>query len=141
MRREESFGVIPLSKREGIWEVFLIQHKRSGYWGFPKGHKEAEETPLEAASRELKEETNLDLVRLLQEEPFREEYTFSIQKKKVFKQVLYFIAEVSGEVKLQKGEIHDGVWLALSEAMHKVTHQEGKSLLALVEKKLYDLPN
>lgn len=134
MRQDESFGVIPLSKERGQWEVFLIQHNRSGYWGFPKGHAESNETPQEAAFRELKEETNLELIHLLQQEPLMEQYTFMMEGRKVFKRVFYFIAEVGGTIELQKKEIHDGKWVFLSEALAQVTHQEGRTLLAQVEK-------
>lgn len=128
--------MIPLSKASGVWEVFLIQHNRSGYWGFPKGHAEEGETAQEAAFRELKEETNLDLIALIEEKPLLEQYTFAVGKKKIFKQVHYFIAEVGGKVKLQAKEIYDGKWLAFPQAIAQVTHQEGKSLLVQIEKKL-----
>lgn len=135
-KHEESFGVIPLSKEKGEWEVFLIQHHRSGYWGFPKGHAELNEIPEEAAFRELKEETNLEPIRLLQIEPLTEQYSFLMEGRRIFKKVSYFIAEVKGKVVLQKKEIHDGKWLSLSQAYHQLTHPEGKSILAQVEKLL-----
>ncbi len=116
--------------------MFLIQHNRSGYWGFPKGHAEGEESREAAAFRELKEETNLDVIQLLQKEPLMEQYTFILERRRVFKQVFYFIAEVGGAVELQKQEIHDGKWMPFSEAIAQVTHQEGKALLAQVEKLL-----
>lgn len=134
MKFEESFGVIPLIKKSGCWEVFLIQHNRGGYWGFPKGHAEAKETPEEAAFRELKEETNLELVHCLRKEPFVEQYQFQIDGKRVYKKVSYFAAEVSGSVKLQPQEIQDGVWVPLPQALEKITHAEGKSILAQVVK-------
>jgi 8-oxo-dGTP pyrophosphatase MutT (NUDIX family) len=136
MKRDESFGVVPLSKTSGQWEVFLIQHNRSGYWGFPKGHAEPHETAEAAAFRELKEETNLEPLRLIQTEPLLEQYTFMMEGKRVHKQVTYFIAEVTGKVKLQTKEIHDGRWVPLKEAIHQITHQEGKSIIAQVEKLL-----
>lgn len=136
MRQDESFGVIPLSRSKGIWEVFLIQHNRSGYWGFPKGHAESNENQMEAAFRELKEETNLELVRLIHEEPLMEQYTFMMEGKRVFKRVFYFVAEVDGKVELQKQEIHDGKWVPLPQAVAQVTHQEGKNLLLQAEKML-----
>ena len=120
----------------GQWEVFLIQHNRSGYWGFPKGHAEVDETPEQAAFRELKEETNLEPVRILQKEPLMEQYTFMMDGERIFKRVSYFIAEVGGTVELQSQEIHDGRWVLLPEALTQLTHQEGKSLLAQVEKTL-----
>lgn len=136
MQKDESFGVIPLSKTKGHWEVFLIQHNRSGYWGFPKGHAESDETPEQAAFRELKEETNLDLIHILHKEPLMEQYTFILERRRVFKRVFYFIAEVEGKVELQKQEIHDGKWMPFPDAIAQVTHQEGKALLAQVEKLL-----
>jgi 8-oxo-dGTP pyrophosphatase MutT (NUDIX family) len=135
-KKEESFGVIPLTKANGRWEVFLIQHHRGGYWGFPKGHAEANETPKQAAFRELKEETNLEPVRLLQEEPLLEDYNFMMEGRRIYKQVCYFIAEVTGKIELQQQEIHDGKWAPFPDALHQVTHQEGRAILAQVEKML-----
>ncbi len=132
-KEEESFGVIPLRKERGRWEVFLIQHRRSGYWGFPKGHAEPNETAQQSAFRELKEETNLELASLVQEESLSEQYYFMLEGQRVHKTVSYFVAQVKGNVRLQKQEIHDGKWVAFPEAIHQVTHQEGKALLIQVE--------
>ena len=112
MRQDESFGIIPLRKDKGHWEVFLIQHRGARYWGFPKGHAEEGETPLEAAERELKEETNLECARMLQEEPLVENYQFLAEGKRVSKRVLYFIAEVKGTPILQQEELNDGIWIS-----------------------------
>ncbi len=134
MQKDESFGVIPLSRAHGRWEVFLIQHARGRYWGFPKGHAEPDESPAEAAFRELKEETNLDFICYLQNDPVTEQYYFMKEGQRVFKKVSYFVAEVGGKVKLQKEEIQDGIWVPFPEALDKVTHQEGKTILSQIEK-------
>jgi 8-oxo-dGTP pyrophosphatase MutT (NUDIX family) len=55
LRRTFSVGVFP---RRGD-RVLLIQHARLGKWLPPGGELEAGETPLEAAARELREETGL----------------------------------------------------------------------------------
>jgi 8-oxo-dGTP pyrophosphatase MutT (NUDIX family) len=133
-RKEESFGVIPLNRKAGHWEVFLIQHTHARYWGFPKGHAESNETAEQAAFRELKEETNLDLVRYLQPEPLTEQYQFLLDGKRIYKKVHYFIAEVGGTVILQKEEVQKGIWVPFPEAIDKVTHKEGKTILLQVEK-------
>ena len=55
MKQEKSCGCIVLDKRT----VLLIKHN-SGHWDFPKGHVEGEESEVETAIREVKEETGLD---------------------------------------------------------------------------------
>lgn len=134
MIKEQSFGVIPLTNERGQWEVFLIQHKGSRYWGFPKGHGEPGETPEESARRELKEETNLDIIQLLRNEPLIEQYIFSKERRRVSKTVSYFVARVGGKVQLQQEEISNGKWVPLSDAHNQVTHKEGKNILIEVEK-------
>ena len=132
VRQDESFGVVPLKNESGCWAVFLIKHKHGRYWGFPKGHAEAGETPQATAARELKEETNLDLIRFLTNEPLMERYSFMLGGSRIYKRVYYFIAEVSGEISLQKHEISDGSWFPLPDALQKLTHPEGKTILSQV---------
>ncbi len=132
MRYEESFGVVPLRKQGIQWEVFLIQHARGSYWGFPKGHAEPGETSQEAAFRELKEETNLDCLQCLQDSPLKESYQFIARGERVSKNVWYFVAEVSGDILLQSKEIQDGAWFTFSDAKDRLTHMEGKSILSQV---------
>jgi bis(5'-nucleosidyl)-tetraphosphatase len=133
MKYEESFGIIPLRKTEGgFWEVFLIQHNKGHYWGFPKGHAEEDEMPIETAFRELKEETNLDPVDCLRNDPFVEQYQFTIKGERVSKRVSYFAAEVTGNVILQSIEIQNGMWVPLDQAIEMITHAEGKSILSQV---------
>ncbi|MDP1608200.1 MAG: NUDIX domain-containing protein [Chlamydiales bacterium] len=136
VHHDQSFGIVPLSQQSGSWEVFLIQHRHGRYWGFPKGHAEPGETPEQAASRELKEETNLDVIRYFEGKPMLEQYRFSLEGRRIFKQVLYFMAEVGGTVSLQEKEIQDGIWVPLLTAHETITHQEGKNIIAQVIKRL-----
>ena len=125
---EKSFGVIPLKKREeGGWQVLLVRHGK-GHWAFPKGHAEKGEEPLQTALRELKEETGLEVVHVLPFEPLQEHYFFTLEHQKVSKTVLYFLAEVRGEVILQEEEVTDHAWLSLEESEQKMTFSEGKRL-------------
>lgn len=43
-------------------QVLLVHHKATGLWMFPGGHVDPDETPGEAALREVREETGLDAV-------------------------------------------------------------------------------
>ena len=131
---DESFGVIPLRKKKSEWEVFIVYHKSGKYWGFPKGHADSNETFQESAIRELKEETNLEPVKFIQEDPFIEKYEYFYKGKKISKTVLYYLLEVKGEVHLQKEEIVDGRWLPFEEAIKILSFSQAKSFCQELEK-------
>ena len=57
---ETSAGGVIYRWRGDTAHVLLIRD-RYQHWGFPKGHLEGEETPADAALREVREETGLEL--------------------------------------------------------------------------------
>jgi len=126
---DESFGIIPLKQEGGHWKVLIILHKSGHHWGFPKGHSNPDETPQEAAERELKEETGLHIVSLLLEKPLIETYNFRIKQKMVRKRVLFFPALVEGQLQLQEEEIREAKWLSFQEAADELSFKEAKLLL------------
>ena len=131
---EKSFGIIPLRKKEGKWEAFLVKLKSGNHWSFPKGHPEKkEEEGIFVAIRELKEETNLSIKRYLFSHPFVEHYFYKKQGEKIKKTVTYFAAEVKGQVHLQKKEILEGKWIQLKDAPAIITHKESQALCSLIE--------
>jgi 8-oxo-dGTP pyrophosphatase MutT (NUDIX family) len=125
---EESFGVIPLRQENGNWQVLLILHQGGRHWAFPKGHGNPGETALESASRELKEETGLDIEEILQDAPLMEKYQFHRKREVVIKTVQYFPARVKGTLHLQAEEIRDAKWVPLKEATRHLTFKEAKEM-------------
>ena len=65
-----SAGAVVVRPTEAGWRYLLLRAYRN--WDFPKGRVEAEETPLAAAMREVREETCLDDLALRWGEAFRE---------------------------------------------------------------------
>ena len=59
MEKEYSCGAI-LYCYENNERKYVLVMEPSGTYGFPKGHKEGNETDLETATREIKEETGVD---------------------------------------------------------------------------------
>jgi 8-oxo-dGTP pyrophosphatase MutT (NUDIX family) len=135
MKYDQSYGIVPLRKEGNRWLVFVVRH-RGGHWTLPKGHPEGTESALECAKRELFEETGLSLVKLLSEEPLIETYQFSSRGRPVHKTVHYFIAEVSGIIRIQRDELQDGRWVDLDKAHEVVSYAQMKLLLNSVIEKL-----
>jgi bis(5'-nucleosidyl)-tetraphosphatase len=126
--KDESFGIIPLSKESGEWKVLLIHHQSGNHWGFPKGHKNGLESDYDAACRELKEETGLDIVQCVSNMPFTETFTFRRSGTLIEKTVSYFPAVVGGEVAIQLEEIRQALWFSFPDALKRLTFEEARSI-------------
>lgn len=137
MRKETSFGIIPLRKEGNVWKVFLVRHQ-AGHWSFPKGHKEKDESDEECATRELQEETGLGIIRFLSCPTLSEHYSFWMHKERVSKTVTYFLAEVKGEVCIQSQELSGGDWFTLQQAEKCITFEEAKKIGRKVQQFLKD---
>lgn len=124
---ERSYGVIPVAFRFLGLSLLIVQH-RSGAWLFPKGKAEKGETPHQAAQRELKEETGLEIERWLDFGPFKEQYQFFRKGEKISKEVLYFPAFVQGEVSLQHEELRSARWERVEAVPNAVTFPEMKRI-------------
>ena len=130
MIRVESFGVVPFRRDEsGQIEVLLILHRKGKHWGFPKGKPNPQETPLESASRELKEETGLDIAHFVSKDPITEEYHFRHKGQKVIKVVHYFPAFVKGVLQIQAEEVTEAKWQTIDQAFQQLTFAEARQIL------------
>ncbi|MBO5265723.1 MAG: NUDIX domain-containing protein [Ruminiclostridium sp.] len=123
MNYEKSCGAIVYRKFHGNTEILLIRHIKSGYWSFPKGHVEAGETEAETAMREIKEETNVDV---LIDTGFRETVSFS-PRRDTSKTVVYFVAKaLNSDTKPQEEEISEIRWVEIGQALSYLTYDNDK---------------
>jgi 8-oxo-dGTP pyrophosphatase MutT (NUDIX family) len=136
MIRESSYGVVPLRKRKNKWDVLLIKHRKAGHWTFPKGHSEPGESPLQAAERELFEETGLTVSRYLSDSTFKIHYQFYFKGQQVYKTVWFYAAEVTGDVKLQAEEVAESTWKLLQKAEQFLTYETDKATCRYVQELL-----
>lgn len=126
MEKEKSCGCIIIENNE----VLLLQ-QTEGHWGFPKGHVEKEETEIQTAIREVKEETNLD-VEIDKNKRYTECY---ITKRNTQKEVVLFLArKIGGEIKMQESEIKNIRWLPFKQAIETITYESTKELFGKVLK-------
>ena len=137
MEQEVSAGIIPLHLvKENILlsTVYLVKLKSGNHYSFPKGHLDKGESLYAAATRELHEETKLRVKELLLEETFEEKYELTREGRVVAKKVIFFVAEVTGEAKIDPNEILDGKWVLLEEAINILTYPSSKkTCLAVME--------
>lgn len=121
---EKSCGCIII---EG--DKVLLVRQNKGHWEFPKGHVEENETEMETAIREVKEETNID-VEIISDKRYVIEY---VTDKGRDKQVVYFIAKaVSKNISRQECEIQTVEWLKFAEALETITYENTKKLFKKV---------
>ncbi len=92
MKKEYSAGGIVFRKNNSGWEVLLIRDMNNT-WTFPKGKIETGETPIQAAIREIMEETRIgNLVVKKALPPIH--YTFE-RNGKVYKTVRFYVFTTS----------------------------------------------
>ena len=128
-----SCGVIPTRLVDGQRQFLLVQHL-GGHWAFPKGHPEKDESPLETAARELREETGLTDVSLLEAPAFEECYTFRKRSgKRIEKTVTYYLGELPADgdsaVTIQEEEVQAYAWGDVEQTFARLTFDEGRRLL------------
>lgn len=128
-----SYGVIPIRRVGDSWEVFLIhQFSKIGnnsYWIFPKGHPEGNETPKQAAIRELKEETGMTADTLLDKPTFSLEYTFVFDGVQIQKTVEFFVGVLtSTNYELDAIEVKEAGWYSLQAAAERLDYQDTKQM-------------
>lgn len=128
MRKEKCCGCIII--KDG--KVLLVQ-ENEGHWGLPKGHVEENETEIETAKREVKEETNLDV-----EIDSSKKYEISYNiRDEIDKTVYFFPAKViGGNLERQKSEINEVKWVSIKEAASVITHDNLKKMLVYALKDL-----
>jgi len=132
-RRDAAFGLVPVFFDGGAagdrGQYLLIQHQ-AGHWAFPKGHAEADETPLASAKREFEEETGILDYRVVAGARFEEVYEIRKHKGPIQKTVLYFPAiALTQTVVVQEAEIRDFVWLPYGAARDRITFDANRGVI------------
>lgn len=122
MKQEKSCGAIV----ELNGKILLVQQKKSGNYGFPKGHILPNESEEDAAIREVKEETNVDIT-----VDSNKRYSLSyVQNENINKEVVYFIGipDSKFELKKQDEEIENVFWVEKDKVRETLTYDNLKEV-------------
>lgn len=113
----------------------LMIFSNNGFWGFPKGHVENNETEAETAVREIFEETGV-WVEINEENRF--ELHYDIEDKKIHKTTVLFTAKLVDDSKQKKQdeEITELKWVKKSEVEALLTFDDWKDVWRKIEKVL-----
>ncbi len=136
MKRAYSAGIIVYTTQiidKVPTRLYLLLYYPKGYWDLVKGHLDQGESNLEAAHRELMEETGL---KAMLDEEFKQvlEYTFTDDEGElVAKEVTFFLGEATSNNVQLSHEHEDYAWLPFHEAIQKLTYKNAKQLLQAAE--------
>jgi 8-oxo-dGTP pyrophosphatase MutT (NUDIX family) len=122
----KSCGAVIYRKRWRTIEYLTVLHEKGGHWGFPKGHGVAEESEVETAKREIKEEVGLTV-------SFRDDFyerQFYLTQKERRKEVVFFLSRVRRpRVHVQRSEIREYRWGNYRETRELLTYESSKLVL------------
>ena len=128
--KERSAGaVVFVPAAEG--PEYLLLRYGAGYWGFPKGHVEDGETDVQAAQREVEEETGIQVAQQRLLEGFEDDTDYKFRRGSILveKDVRFYLIEASTrEVKLSHE--HSGyAWLPYAPALERVSFEGPRRIL------------
>jgi ADP-ribose pyrophosphatase YjhB (NUDIX family) len=131
---ETSAGGLVLDRRSEVPRAALIaRHDRRGrlVWSLPKGHLELDETPEEAAVREVEEETGIRGHVLGHLGTI--DFWFVAEQRRVHKTVHHYLLEAEGgELSDDDIEVVEVAWVPLDEVPARLAYADERRLVERV---------
>jgi 8-oxo-dGTP diphosphatase len=132
-------GVVVRDREVAVIVPIKRAHDGSRVLALPKGHFSPGESALQAAEREVREETGIEV------EPVRElgeaRYSYRRRGRTIGKSVKFFLfSYLGGDIADHDEEVEEVRWIDLHEAQHALTHAAereivGRALACLEEER------
>ncbi|MEM0442798.1 MAG: NUDIX domain-containing protein [Candidatus Caldarchaeum sp.] len=125
---ERSAGAVVFYAEDAGVEYLLLKYG-AGHWDFPKGHIEKDELEMDAVLREVREETGLDRIEIIQ--GFRKtiNYMFMKEGRLVRKEVVFYLGRAFTKSIVLSPEHLDFTWLPVGKAVERLTFKTAKDTL------------
>jgi 8-oxo-dGTP diphosphatase len=119
VRGDECVVIVPVKRSQEGKRVLAL----------PKGHPDGDETPEQAATREVREETGVEAELV---EPLGDvTYFYQRKGRRIHKRVRFFLFRyVSGSTDDHDREIEEARWMPLAEAAEKLTYAGEREMAA-----------
>lgn len=127
MTAEFSAGGVVVRRMHGRPFVAVVR-VRDEVLALPKGHPTGAESPVDAARREVREETGLET------EPVEKlgdvRYTYQRSGRRIHKTVAFYLFSYrSGSVEDHDHEVEEALWLPLDEAAERLAHKGEREMV------------
>jgi 8-oxo-dGTP pyrophosphatase MutT (NUDIX family) len=129
VRREFSAGGLVVRRLRGRPFLCVVRLKEGTVLALPKGHPDGKESAVEAAAREVREETGL------QAEPVEKlgdiRYWYVWEGERVMKIVSFFLFRYrSGSVRNHDDEVEGAEWIPLEKAPERLAYKGEREMAA-----------
>lgn len=121
-------GAVVYRKENNKYEFLVIKGSNNGGYGFSKGHIEKNERAVDAAIREVKEETNIDIC-LVDVKKFHQYLKYVISPN-IYKEVNIYLAKaLNYDIKIDENELDEAVWVSYEKALNLLTYSYQRDIL------------
>jgi len=140
VRSEFSAGGVVTRHDGGTWSIAAIKPAgKPSVWALPKGHIDDGEQPADAAAREVREETGLEVDLIDQLGSTR--YVYTWEGERTFKVVAFFLFRATGgEIGVLEPEyaheVADTCWIELDTAASDLTYSGEREIVARARERL-----
>jgi 8-oxo-dGTP pyrophosphatase MutT (NUDIX family) len=122
VRNEQVVAIVPTRRAADGSRVLAL----------PKGHMDGAETPIEAAEREVREETGILATPVCELGETR--YWYRRDGRTIGKAVVFFLfSYLAGDTADHDDEVEEVRWIGLAEAQRELTYDAEREMVALAE--------